>query len=109
MRIFQEFLSQVLKATEQGRLQWQKNSGAEFSTTGRNLLVIRQITPLVAGPTETIGPQGFEVQVAGVSFAVWEGSECCVVIREILAKSFPEWEFQQKQIAERLAKVMKDL
>lgn len=109
MSIFQEFLTRVRDATQQNRLKWRKNSDGDFVATGGISLVIRQIVPLIAGPTETIGPQGFEVQTANVNFTVWDGTDCCDVIRDILATAFPEWAQQRKHIADCLLNAIEAL
>ena len=94
------------EATRQKRLEWTRNGDGEFVASGRLSLVIRQIVPLVAGPTETIGPQAFEVLTANVVFTAWDGSECCSIIRSILAEAFPDWASQRDLIVERLEGAM---
>ena len=107
MNIYHEFLSRVLEATQKKRIEWTKNADGEFIGSGRISLVIRQIVPLVAGPTETIGPQAFEVLAANVMFTVWEGSECCTIVRDILAEAFPPWASQRDLIVQRLTNAIK--
>src|SRR5258708_2955066 len=98
MNIYNKFLVRVREATRQKRIVWTRNTDGEFVASGKIPLIIRQIVPLMAGPTETVGPQAFEVLAANVSFTAWNGSECCDIIREILAEAFPEWALQRDQV-----------
>jgi len=97
----------VHEATQKKRIQWTKNPKGEFIGSGGMALVIRQIVPLVATPTETIGPQAFEVLAANVMFAVWDGSQCCTIVRDILAEAFPDWASQRDLIIQRLTNAIK--
>ena len=106
MNIYQAFLSRANQATRQGHITWTKTPDGEFIGSGRISLVVRQIVPLVVGPTETIGPQAFEVLAGNVMFTAWNGSECCDIIRSMLAEALPDWAEQRDLIAERLKATM---
>src|SRR5438270_13938443 len=105
MNIYKQFLSKLYRATRAKRLSWASDGPGNFVSTGSGRVVIREIAPLVAGPTETIGPQGFEVLAGDVIFTAWSGSETCDLIRGILAAGFQDWADHQDLMAKRLKEV----
>ena len=109
MSIYKDFLNGVYKATKQKRVSWSKKEKGEFVGSGIISLTIRQVVPLVAGPTETIGPQAFEIEAANVSFTVWDGSENCELVRDILAQGLPEWAMQKNHVADGLSGLIRTL
>jgi hypothetical protein len=103
MNIFDQFLLSVLRATKEKRLTWTKTDYGEWAASGKVSVIIRQVVPLVAGPTETIGPQAFEVEAAGVCFAVWDGCESSHMVRDILSAGLSDWSSHRQLTAEKLA------
>lgn len=103
MSIYNDFLKGLHKATKNGRLTWVQK-GSEFVGNGLASVKIRQVVPLVAGPSETIGPQAFEIEAANVSFTVWDGTEGCDLVRSTLGLAFPQWKRQNQSIRSRLCK-----
>ena len=103
MSIYRDFLKAMFEATKQQRLLWKEERPGEFVTKGAISVTIRLVAPLVAGPTETIGPQAFQIEAGRLSFSVWDGSENCDLVRDTLASGIPEWGKQQKQVVDRLS------
>lgn len=109
MNIYKDFLNSVYEATKQKQLSWSRKEKGEFVANGKISITIRQVVPLVAGPTETIGPQAFEIAAASVSFTVWDGTESCDIVRDILAQGLPEWAIHQRHVADALSGLIRTL
>jgi hypothetical protein len=86
-----ELLRAILEATRRGSLKWRQAGPEEFEASGPLEIKVVQVTPLIAGETDTAGPQAFEVTAERVCFYVWDGSVGCELVRQILSAGLASW------------------
>jgi hypothetical protein len=102
-------LEAVLRATKEGILTWHKLDAREYLGKGPIKVTIREITPLLAGETDTCGVQAFQVEINNLIITCWDGSPGCEVIRHILAAGLAEWSEHLELTDKRIEEVVKML
>lgn len=105
----EKMLRSVLAAIRKGTLRWSQYAPDQFHSTGALAIEIRQITPLIAGDTETAGPQAFQIDVEGVCASFWAGSTGGELIAEILATGIESWAGHRANLHTRIRQAIKKL